>query len=119
SSVSRVITVSIPRPCLTCGRLIRGGSRCAVCEAAAYRGSVLTPSGSRSAWSRLRAWVLEQEPVCVVCRVRPSTAVHHRVRRVDGGTDQASNLIALCHECHRSMHGKQAEGRGVGLDRIE
>ena len=104
------------RPCLSCGRLVRGRSRCAECEGQAYTSSALTPSGSRWAWSRLRAAVLKAEPWCRMCRARGkytrAVTVDHVVQRVDGGSDHPSNLTPLCDDCHK------AKGRGDGSQRI-
>lgn len=32
--------------------------------------------------------------------------VHHKIRVVDGGTDAPDNLITLCRDCHKKIHGK-------------
>lgn len=31
--------------------------------------------------------------------------VHHIIFRSQGGSDEAENLITLCHTCHKSLHG--------------
>ena len=59
-----------------------------------------------SYWRRLRAQVLQQEPLCRLClnahprRLRPAEEVDHIVDVRDGGSDQRSNLQALCRRCH-------------------
>lgn len=35
---------------------------------------------------------------------RIAVDIHHIVFRSQGGTDDASNLIALCRECHNLAH---------------
>jgi 5-methylcytosine-specific restriction endonuclease McrA len=35
--------------------------------------------------------------------------VHHKVKRSEGGTNEIENLVTLCCDCHRQVHG-------VGLD---
>jgi 5-methylcytosine-specific restriction endonuclease McrA len=40
---------------------------------------------------------------CRVCR-KPGSQAHHIVYRSHGGTDEPSNLILTCHECHRLIH---------------
>jgi hypothetical protein len=91
---------NFPRPCLGgCGLFVRGRSRCEGCEAKAYSGSVLKPTGPRAAWSAIRAAVLAAEPRCRVCGA-PAVTVDHIRRRVDGGDDSPSNLRPLCHQCH-------------------
>jgi len=41
--------------------------------------------------------------------------VHHRVRRVDGGTDGLDNLELLHANCHRQIHSRES---GTGADRV-
>lgn len=114
--------MNFARPCISCGRLVRGRSRCDECEARTYAGSALSPSGSRWAWSHARDAVLKAEPWCRACaatgkRTR-ATGVHHLVQRSDGGSDHPSNLMPLCDEHHKHMHGKQDRGRGEGSSRL-
>ena len=40
--------------------------------------------------------------------------MHHKIAVVDGGTDEQSNLILLCGDCHREWH--RVEG-AVSFDR--
>ena len=35
---------------------------------------------------------------------------HHIVTRAEGGGDEDSNLITLCHDCHLKLHGRQKNG---------
>lgn len=57
--------------------------------------------GYGARWRELRATVLAERPLCETpgCR-EMATDVDHRVRREAGGSDDASNLVALCHRCH-------------------
>ena len=41
------------------------------------------------------------------CRSARGLEVHHRVRRVDGGTHDAANLLLLCSACHLAHHRGQ------------
>jgi 5-methylcytosine-specific restriction endonuclease McrA len=59
-----------------------------------------------TAWRRLRAEVLAEEPLCPDClaegRVEPATEVHH-LRERKAAPELAltrDNLQALCHQCH-------------------
>jgi hypothetical protein len=38
---------------------------------------------------------------------RPMSDVHHLIHRSQGGGDVESNLISLCREHHRVMHGER------------
>lgn len=86
-------------------------SRCTT-HAQAVRAAVDARRGSSSergygtAWQRLRRWFLKRHPLCVDpfgahgAWPQPATDVDHIVPRARGGTDDESNLQALCHECH-------------------
>lgn len=59
-------------------------------------------------WRRLRRYILACNPLCAdpfgvhaeQKRVEVATQVDHIVPRADGGTDDESNLQALCERCH-------------------
>ena len=56
--------------------------------------------GYGAAWRRIRARVLALNSICTVCHLAPSNTVDHRISKKRGGTDDESNLQALCRECH-------------------
>jgi len=60
--------------------------------------------GYDAAWEELRRVVLREEPLCRLClaagRHTPATEVDHVRRLRDGGTNERSNLRALCRSCH-------------------
>lgn len=45
--------------------------------------------------------------LCEVCAVR-ATDIHHIKFRSQGGTDDITNLIALCRPCHDRAHNDRA-----------
>jgi hypothetical protein len=49
--------------------------------------------------------------MCAVCNRRHGVQVHHIVPRHLGGSDDASNAIPLCPNCHDEVHAKYAPGR--------
>ncbi len=51
-------------------------------------------------WQRLRLTILWAHPLCEECERMPSSHVDHVKSLADGGTDDPSNLRALCHGCH-------------------
>lgn len=56
-------------------------------------------------WERKRQAVLAQDNyLCRICarkgRLTPATEVDHIIPLEAGGTDEASNLQSLCHDCH-------------------
>lgn len=69
----------------------------------AQRGSAAERGYDRR-WRRLRTAYLVAHPLCVECQKRGAivlaTDVDHVVARRNGGSDDESNLQALCHACH-------------------
>lgn len=79
--------------------------------------------GYGSAWDRIRATVLSDEPLCRPCRqvgrITAATEVDHVVPKAKGGGDEAGNLQPICKACHAD---KTIRDRGqvprpeIGLD---
>jgi HNH endonuclease/Homeodomain-like domain len=42
---------------------------------------------------------------CVACGVRDALHHHHLTPRIEGGSDDDTNLITLCEDCHGRIHG--------------
>jgi 5-methylcytosine-specific restriction enzyme A len=110
-----------PKPCGVCGVLVRDGtSRCAAhLRPPRYvderRGS-RHERGYGTAWDKLRKVALSRDAgLCVPCRdaglVTLATAVDHVLPKALGGTDELSNLQAICHACHKAKSAR--EGRQV------
>jgi hypothetical protein len=53
--------------------------------------------------------------MCAVCNRLHGVQVHHIVFRSDGGSDEASNAIPLCPNCHDEVHAQHASGRVTRL----
>lgn len=84
----------------------------------AWRTSKETAStrGYGARWRKLRLMILARDPVCVLCRQRPSTTVDHVMPKSRGGQDEESNLRGLCSRCHAAKstaEGNQARRYGV------
>ena len=47
---------------------------------------------------------INTHPICEKCKINKSTQVHHIIEVVNGGDDSQDNLVALCDECHKSIH---------------
>jgi 5-methylcytosine-specific restriction protein A len=56
--------------------------------------------GYGSAWRKTRGRILERDPVCVICHLKPSNTVDHILSCTKGGSDDDSNLRGLCGLCH-------------------
>ena len=74
-----------------------------------------TERGYGWAWQKLRKAVLDLNPCCVHCelmgRTTAATEVDHIVAKSKGGTDEESNLCALCISCH-SIKSCREDGAG-------
>jgi 5-methylcytosine-specific restriction protein A len=55
----------------------------------------------------LRRQVLEEEPICRLCRLRPSLIADHVVPLRRGGRTVRKNLQGLCQECSGSKTGRE------------
>lgn len=59
-----------------------------------------------TAWRKARKVVLERDgKACRNCQHPRGLDVHHVIFRSLGGSDDPSNLIALCQRCHKDAHG--------------
>ena len=59
--------------------------------------------GYGTAWDKLRKFILQRDKhLCQACLPRPTPANHvdHIRPKAKGGTDEPSNLQALCKPCH-------------------
>jgi len=63
-------------------------------------------AAKHTTWRKVRAVVLERDKhQCRACGQKHGLDVHHVVMRSLGGSDDESNLLALCRDCHASVHG--------------
>src|SRR5688572_10552356 len=51
-------------------------------------------------WQERRKRILRRDPICRICRKKPSKHVDHIVPKAEGGTDDDWNLQGVCHGCH-------------------
>jgi 5-methylcytosine-specific restriction enzyme A len=81
--------------------------------------------GYGTAWEKLRKRILARDRhLCQAClpkRVTAANEVDHIVPKAKGGTDDESNLRAICTPCHRAKtaadQGKKPRHRPrIGLD---
>ncbi len=114
-----------PKPCTSCGTLVRdGSSRCVAHKvivgqfADARRGS-RHERGYGTAWDKLRARILKRDAgICQPCMaegsVRQGTHVDHVVPKAEGGSDDESNLQTICAERHRLKTAAEAARARAG-----
>lgn len=110
------------KPCSTptCPELVPPGtSRCDDCKAEAdKRRGTATERGYTSKAHRLgfRKGVLKQDPVCVLCKRRPSTVADHyplsRRDLIDAGMDpdDPKHGRGLCKPCHDTETARNQPG---------
>lgn len=64
--------------------------------------------GPNYGYENTRAMVIDRDNhTCQLCKGRhrdSNLEVHHIVFRSNGGSDDADNLITLCHTCHKALH---------------
>ena len=63
------------------------------------------------AWKRIRDRHIAQHPLCEVCKrngnLTPAEEVHHIVPLSQGGTNDITNLMSLCKECHSEITARE------------
>ena len=61
-------------------------------------------------WQAIRKAYVHTHPLCERCmkagRYVPVEEVHHIKPLADGGTNDATNLVSLCHKCHAEIHAE-------------
>lgn len=64
-------------------------------------------------WRRIRDSYVKMHPFCELCYEKgilvPVEEVHHKVPLAEGGTNDGSNLISLCHSCHARIHAERGD----------
>ena len=96
--------------CSNGGMAVEGRSRCSYHGGGAWqRTDPASKHRYGAAWQKLRSRVLREQPRCE-CGA-PTTDVDHIVAHADGGTDDRSNLRALCRDCHKKHTAEQNRAR--------
>ena len=71
--------------------------------------------GYGSRWEKLRKRILARDHgLCQTCRrlgrVKAASMVDHIVNKAAGGSDDESNLEAICRDCHKLKTGRESHG---------
>jgi 5-methylcytosine-specific restriction endonuclease McrA len=69
------------------------------------------PHGGQGHFRKDGTFRLERHGRCERCGKQDAVDAHHRVPVSAGGPDAASNLAALCRECHDWVHQHPSEAR--------
>ena len=74
-------------------------------KAASYSVPVDNHFYTRTFWRKIREVVLMRDGyTCQECKTTDKILhVHHKVKRVNGGSDTEDNLISLCNSCHKLL----------------
>lgn len=79
--------------------------------------------GYGTAWDKARQATLKRDRhLCQVCeaagRVTVATEVDHITPKAEGGTDDMSNLAAICSNCHKAKTAREngRDWRVTGVD---
>ena len=96
------------KPCSTvgCRALVRGQARCDAHTVDVVAERREDRKAYTRDWRKLSRLILDERPMCEVCRRAYSRLVHH-VIEVRDDPDlllEPSNLRALCDACHRTIH---------------
>ena len=89
---------------------IRATANCYLLEDEQYFERLKMQRLKKSLSGNMKLWriVERQDYKCAVCHQQFNSEdewdIHHIVRRVDGGTDNSSNLMMLHVNCHRQIH---------------
>ncbi len=66
-------------------------------------------------WQTIRDSFIVAQPFCQLCRkygrLVKAEEVHHIKPLAEGGTNDFTNLISLCHRCHHRIHAERGDYR--------
>lgn len=77
--------------------------------------------GINYGFENTKAMVLNRDNyTCQCCKGKRKDSkleVHHIIYRSQGGSDEESNLITLCHTCHKALHDGKINPKFVGKNK--
>ena len=109
------------RPCAYpgCGRLAEREQYCAEHQKAMdkyYNQFQRDPASNKRygrAWKRVRDRYIKSHPLCEECekqgKLTAAEEVHHKLPLSKGGSNEKSNLMALCKSCHSRMTAESGD----------
>jgi 5-methylcytosine-specific restriction endonuclease McrA len=91
------------KPCLVCGRLTERSSYCK-----RHQPPRTAPTSvDRIHWRKAAKARARNGNRCQVCGADAVLEVHHLIAVSPGGDHSLGNLITLCADCHRRLHGQR------------
>jgi len=97
------------RACLACHAIVEANAtingRCRPCANAKQRAYDASRGGAVArgyghAWRKVRAEILERDGWCCAYCGGPASTVDHRLPKIEGGTDDPTNLVGACKPCN-------------------
>jgi len=99
------------KTCLVCGNSFMRTARAVYCSSKCQQEARAIARGFRKTedqWKNLREFVIERDNfTCQDCGeflMDIGLEAHHIKPLFKGGTNQETNLITLCHKCHKYRH---------------
>jgi len=93
-----------------CGQMIEDKKLCERCNKGRMNAG---QKGYDHAWRKLRAEVLDDQPLCIDCeskgKVKPAVELHH-IRGIQVAPNlrlEKTNLAPLCERCHDARHDRK------------
>ena len=115
-----------PRPCVECGALMYGDADCPDHPRSKRMVRDKRPSASvrgygwdwkinvRDPYIKAHPWCTDPYGFHTGVEVR-ATLIDHIIPKMQGGTDEWSNLQSLCSKCHQTKRFRDGSVRGRGI----
>ena len=72
-------------------------------------GSTMGKKPRNNLLPEIRERIHQRDKICQICKESKKLTIHHKRPRSQGGTNNDSNLILLCKNCHDAIHGRREE----------
>ena len=66
--------------------------------------------------TRIGQKMIAEGKVCEKCGSNLKLQIHHKKPLKDGGTNDSSNLMLLCFDCHKGLYGVHGKYGKLGIE---